>query len=135
MCFGAPHVRPHNPSMTCSDSYPLSSVHLIQKWILLVTQEKFKILCSVMLGQPFWCILVHFSAAHVQPRDPSMTCSDSYPLSSVHIILKWIILVTQHKFEELCSVMPYRPFGCILVHSGAFWCILVHLMCDPMTPP
>ena len=23
----------------------------------------------------------------------------------------------------------------ILVDSGALWCVLVHLMCDPMTPP
>ena len=75
-----------------------------------------------MLWWSFWCILVHFGAHHVQPHDPSMTCSDSYPLSSVHLILKWIILVTQDKFETLCSVMLWRPLWCILVHFGAFWC-------------
>ena len=35
-----------------------------------------------------WCILVHFGEPHVRPHDPFMTCSDSYPLSSVHLILK-----------------------------------------------
>ena len=39
----------------------------------------------------FWSILVHFGAIHVWPHDPSMTCPDSYPLSSVHLIQKKII--------------------------------------------
>ena len=49
MHFGAPNVRPHDSSRTCSDSYTLSSVHLFKKWITLVTQDKFEILCSVMV--------------------------------------------------------------------------------------
>ena len=60
--FGAPHEWPHDPFMTCSDSYTLSSVHLFKKWITLVTQDKLEILCSVMVQWPFWCILVHFGA-------------------------------------------------------------------------
>ena len=66
-----------------------------KKWITLVTQDKFEILCSVMLWWQFWCILVHFGAPHVQPHNPSMTCSDSYTLPSVHLLQKWITLVTQ----------------------------------------
>ena len=72
MPLGAPHVRPYDPSMTCSVSYPLSSVHLMQKWIILVTQVKFEILCFGMLWKPLWCILVYFGALHGRPRDPSV---------------------------------------------------------------
>ena len=36
----------------------------------------------------FWSILVHFGAPHGWPHHPSMTGSDSYPLSSVHLIQK-----------------------------------------------
>ena len=113
---------PHDPSMTCSDFYPLLSVHLIKKWIILVTQDKFKTLCSIMLWWLFWCNWLRFSAPHVWPNDPSMTYSDFYPLLSVYLIKNWIILVTQEKFEILCSVMLWWPFCCILVHFGAFWC-------------
>ena len=60
--FGIPHVRPHDPSMTSSDSYPLPIVHLLQKWITLVIQDKFEIIGSDILRWPFWCILVHFCA-------------------------------------------------------------------------
>ena len=68
---------------------------------------------------PFWSILVHFGAPHVRPHNPSMTCSDSYPLSSIHLIQQWIIFVTQDKFETLLLCWP---FGSILVHFGPFWC-------------
>ena len=75
-----------------------------------------------MLWWPFWCNLLCFSAPHVWPHDPSMTCSDFYPLLSVHLIKNWIILVTQDRFEMFCSVMLWWPFWCILMHFGAFWC-------------
>ena len=38
--------------------------------------------CYGDFGQ-FWSILVHSSATHMQPCNPSMTCTDPYPLSSV----------------------------------------------------
>ena len=49
----------------------------------------------------FWSILVLFGAPHGWPHHPFMTCSDSFSLSCVHLIQKWIILVTQDKFETL----------------------------------
>ena len=65
-------VQPCDPSMTCSDSYPLSSVHPNQKWIIIVTQDKFKTHCSAMLWWTFWCILVHFGDLNGQPHGPSV---------------------------------------------------------------
>ena len=88
-------------------------------------RTNFKLLCSAMQWCPFcafWSILVHFGAPHVQPHDPSMTCSDSSTLPSVHLLQKWITLVIQDKYETLCSVMQWWPFWCFLVHFGAFWC-------------
>ena len=78
---------------------------------------------------------MHFGALHVWTHDPSMACTDSYPLSRVHFIQKKIILVTQDKFETL---LLCHDIVNILVHFGQFGtylCILVHLMYDPMTPP
>ena len=59
--FGARHERPHDPFMTGSDSCSLTSVHLTQKWIMLVTQDRFKtlLLCHAMVT-----MLVHFGAPH-----------------------------------------------------------------------
>ena len=48
-----------------------------------------------------------------------MTGSDSYPLSSVHLIQKWIILVIEDKFEKL---FLGHAIVTILVHFGQFWC-------------
>jgi len=96
----------------------------IQKWIILVTQDKFKTLCSVLLWGLFWSILVHFGAHPVQPHDPTMTCTDSSTLPSVHLLQKWIVLVTQDKFEILRSVMQWTPFWCIIMHFLTFWCTL-----------
>ena len=63
-----------------------------------------------------------------------MTCSDSYPLSIVHILQKWIILDNQDKFTILCSVMLYHGAVTFLVRFGALCCILLHLICSAMTP-
>ena len=68
---------------------------------------------------PFWCVLVHFGAPHVWPHDPSMACTDSYRLSSVNLIQKKIIWVTQDKFEKL---LKCHDMVTILVHFGPFWC-------------
>ena len=66
----------------------------------------------------FWSNLVHFGAPHGWPHHPSTTSPDSYSLSSVHLIQKWIILVTQDNFETLilCHAMVT-----IWVHFGSFW--------------
>ena len=68
---------------------------------------------------PFWSILVHFGAPHVRPHNPFMTCSDSNPLSSVLLIQKKIILVTQNKSETLWLSHTIMT---ILVHFGLFRC-------------
>ena len=69
--------------------------------------------------------MVYFGAAHTLPHYPSKICSDFYPLLSVRLIQKLIALITQDNFVISC-------YG---EHFGALWCILVHLMCDPITPP
>ena len=40
--FGRPYGRPLNPSMTGLDSHPFLRVHLIQNWIILVTQDEIR---------------------------------------------------------------------------------------------
>ena len=59
--------------------------------------------------------MVQIGAAHALPHDPSKTCSGFYPLLSVHLIQKCIILITQGKFKTLCSLAMVT----ILVDSGA----------------
>ena len=66
----------------------------------------------------FWSNSVHFGAPHGWPHHPSMTGSDSYPLSSVHSIQNWIILVTQDNFETL---LLGHAMVTIWVHFGSFW--------------
>ena len=87
---------------------------------MLVTQDRFEtlLLCHAMVT-----ILIHFGAPHGRPHNPSITGSDSCPLSNVHLIQKWIMLVTQDRFETF-----------MLCHAMSFWSILVHLMGDPTTP-
>ena len=103
--FGAAHALPHDPSTICSNFYPLLSVRLIQKLITLITQDNFETLCYLLLWLAFWCTLVHFGAPHVRPHNPFITCSDSYTPPGVHLIQKWIILVTQDRFKTFSSVM------------------------------
>ena len=73
--------------------------------------------------QKRWCILVQLM--HYPMTPPWFACSFTPP--GVHLIQKWIILVTKDKIEIPCSVMPWCYFD-------TFSCILVHLMCDPVTP-
>ena len=70
----------------------------------------------------YWSILVHFGTHHGWPHHPSMTGSDSYPLSSAHFIQKRVILVTQENSKHFCTAMLYWPFGSNLSHFGPFWC-------------
>ena len=72
----------------------------------------------VYLG-PFWCTSPSFYAG-------------SFPLSSVHLIQKWVILVTQDKFETLLFCHAILT---IWNNFGPIQSILVHLMDDPITPP
>ena len=75
--------------------------------------------------------MVKIGAAHALPHDPSMTCSDFYPLLSVLLFHERTIIITQGKFETLCCLAIVT----ILVDSNALWCVLVHLMYNPMTLP
>ena len=93
-----------DPTTPCTKSYSLLCVQEIKKKITLVTQDKFET-CHGDHSVPFWSILAHFGSPHVRPKDPSKTWSDSYPLSSVHLIQKKIMLVTQDKCETICSVL------------------------------
>ena len=113
-------------SMTGSDSFPFLSVHLIHLiyhisdsgWIW----NAFALPCQGDHFGSWWSILVHFGTHHGWPHHPSMTGSDSYPLSSAHFIQKRVILVTQENSKHFCTAMLYWPFGSILVHFGLFWC-------------
>ena len=96
--------------------------------------QKFKILLLCYASDYFgswWSILVHFGAYHGWPHHPSMTGSDSYPLSKAHLIQKWVILVTHDKFETL--LFRYAILT-IWINFGPIWSILVHLMGDTTTP-
>ena len=81
---------------------------------MLVTQDRFEtlLLCHAMVT-----ILVHFGAPHGRPHHPTMTGSDSYPLLSVHLTQKWIMIVTRDKFETL---LFSHDMVNILVHFGPF---------------
>ena len=75
---------------------------------------------------PFCSILLHFGAPHVRPLHDS----------------HWLLFPSKCPFNpekdhishsgqnQNTSAVSYNGD-----HVGAFWCILVHLMCDPMTPP
>ena len=124
--FGAPHVRPHDPSMNWSDSYLLLSVHLIQKKIILVTQDKFETVCSVMLWCPSWSILVHSGAFWCT------SCATPWPLHD----LLWLLSSFKCSFnpkmdhishsEQIRNTWLSHSMETILLHFGPFWCILVH---------
>ena len=81
---------------------------------MLVTQDRFKtlLLCHAMVTT-----LVHLGALHGRPHDPSMTVSDYCSLTSVHLTQKWIMLVTQDKFETL---LLNHTMVTILVYFGPF---------------
>ena len=87
------NLQTHNPSKTCTGFYPLSCVYQIQKWVShhkleALYWKHFGVSCHDDHYCQFWSILVHFDGPHLQPHNPSMTCIDSYPLSSVYLIQK-----------------------------------------------
>ena len=76
--FGAPHVWPHDPSMTYTDLTPIPFQESIfsRKRSYKSLRTNSKHFCSVMIWLPFWCILVHFSAFWcilVHPMSDPMT--------------------------------------------------------------
>ena len=106
----------------------------VKKWIILVTWDKFKTLCSVMLWWPFWCMLVHFGAFWCT------SCATPWPHNDLH----WLIYSSKCPFTpeivhishsgQIWNNLLCHAMDTILVHYGALWCILVNLMCNPMTP-
>ena len=108
--------------MTCSDSYPLSSVHLIKKWIILVTQDKFEILFSVMLWKPLWCILVNFGAFGCTP------CVTLWPLHDLLSLLSSFKCPLNAKMDHIShsgqirNTLLWHAMETTLVHFGLFWC-------------
>ena len=101
--FGAPHGWPHHPSTTGSDSNSLLSVHLIQKWIILVTQDNFE---TLLLGHAivtiwvyfgsFWRtslattrpLFIEFPSSHqryVSYASRAFKCDQSYLSSTIHL--------------------------------------------------
>ena len=127
--FGAPHGRPHDPSMTGSDSSPLSSVHLTQKWIMLVTQDKFE---TLLLNHAMVTILVYFGP---------FWCTSWATPQPLH---DWFWLLSPFKCpfnpemdhdSYLGQIQNTLAQSCYGDYFGPFWSILMHLMGDPTTPP
>ena len=125
MPFGAPQVRPHDPSMTCSKSYPLSSVHSIQKWIILVTLDKFETLCSVMLWRPSWCILVNFVAFRCVLVIP---CGTPWPRHDLPCLFSSFKCPFNQKMDHISqsgqirNTLLWNGTENTLVHFGPFLC-------------
>ena len=132
--FGAQHVQPHDPTMTCIYSCTLPSVHLLQKWFILVTLDKFKILSSVILWWPFWYILVYFGAFCYT------SCATPWPLHD----LLWLLYPLECQFipemnyinhwGQIQNALLSHGTVTILAHFGAFWSILVNFVGDSTTP-
>ena len=119
--IGAAHALPHDPSMTCSDFYPLLSVHLFHERTIIITQGKFETLCSVLLWWPFWWIRMHFGAFWCT------SCTTPWPFHD----LLWLLsssgvhsLKIDHisHLEEILNTLICHDMVAILVHFGAIWC-------------
>ena len=115
-------MQPHGPCMTCSDSSALPNVHLLQKWITLVTQDKFRntLLCDAMVT--ILCFLVHFGAFWCA------SCATPWPLHD----LLWLLYPSKCPFTPEMDHMSHsgqirNTFLCdgtvtISVYFGPFWC-------------
>ena len=119
---------PHHPSMTGSDFYPLSSAHFIQKWVILVTQDKFE---TPLLCWPFGSILVHFGL---------FWCTSWVAPPPVHDCF-WLLspfkCPSNPEMDHISHwghIQKKFSLSCYGDHLGPFWFILVHLMGDPTTP-
>ena len=85
-----------------------------------------------MLWEPLWCILVNFGAFWCIP------CATAWPLND----FLWLLYPSKCPFMDdisdsgqIWNTLLCHAMDNILVLFGAFWCILVHIMCNPMTPP
>ena len=85
-----------------------------------------------MLWEPLWCILVNFGAFWCIP------CATAWPLND----FLWLLYPSKCPFMDdisdsgqIWNTLLCHAMDTILVLFGAFWCILVHIMCNPMTPP
>ena len=85
-----------------------------------------------MLWCPFWSIQVYFGAFWCTLRATPQPFQDLF----------W--LLSRFKFPSNPEIDYIRNSGwiwnsfalsCCIEHFGPFWCILVQLMCNPMTPP
>ena len=113
--------------MTFPDSYPLSSVHLIQNEIILVTQDKFEtlLLCHDMVTilvhfGPFWCtswatpwpLSIEFSWSHqryASYASRALKCDQSYFLSSICARdIDQTGPITMGKMDKRYHHLPYR---------------------------
>ena len=83
----------------------------------------------------FWCILVHLGA---------FWCASYATPWPLHDLL-WLLCPSKHPFTpeidhmshsgQISNYFALRCNGAHFVLFGPFWCILVRLMCNPMTPP
>ena len=102
-----------------SNSYPLSGVHLFQKWITLVTKEKLETLCchgimtTLVNFGAFCCILLDLMHNLMTPPWLVLTAIPfQVPIYSRNRSY-WSLRTNSKKF---CSVMLCWPHWFILVH-------------------
>ena len=123
MHLESPNAQPPDPSITCSDSYSLSSVHLIKKLIILVIQIQNTLLCYALVTIAvhfcaFLCISLHFGPPHAQPHDSSMTRSEHNPLSSPSNPEMDQIGHSGQIWKTFAFSCNFCPLISILVHFG-----------------
>ena len=121
LCYDVPHVQHHNPFMTCSDPFQL---------FIYCRQIQNTWLCHGMVT-----ILVHLA------KFGCTSCLTPWPLHD----LPWFLSPFKCPFNpemdhiihsgHIQNTLFCHGTVTFFVHFGAFWCILVHPMCDPMTRP
>ena len=143
LCHGMVTILVHLAKFgctSCSTPWPLHDLPwflspLIQKWITFFTQDIFKILCSVMVQWPFLCILVHFDAFWcIQCVTPWLVHDLLWLPSPFKCPLTPEMDYISHS-GQIQNTLLCHAMETTLVHFGQFWCLLVHLMCNPITPP
>ena len=116
VCYGVPHVQHHNPFMACSDPFQLFIYYrqIQNTWLChgMVTILVHLAICWCTSCATPW--LLHDFLWFLSPFKCPLTPEKD------HI---------SHSEQIQNTLLRHDLFG----HFGAFWCILVHLMCDPMT--
>ena len=74
---------------------------------------------------PLLCIFVYIMC---DPMTPPWLALTPLPFQES-------IYYRKGSYKSLGTNLLCHALDTILMHFGAFWCILVHLMCNPMTPP